>query len=384
MRIHKKTLLVFFLILLSTAIIRIKASDSLDNNISLNYITHDPIFIISDDNFTDYGFPGNGTAEDPYLIENYYINNSTGISIQSTTQHFIIRNCFLESVSLGYIGIIIHRVAPHTAFIYNNTCTGFSSLGGAGIQITYSTGVNITDNLCKENFWGDINISDSNEIRVVNNVLENEVIVQYDMYITNVTDCLISNNLCTGVAANSLSISGSRNIIIDNNTLFRTHSCITLSDTSDCVISNNIIYKSSNYGILCYGDSLFTNISITNNLLQENEMGVILGTRSRNSTISYNTFIDNHPEGDSKQAKDSGSNNTWYDIYALKGNFWSDWDGSGPYSIDGDANSFDLYPLSNPTIPPLIPEFNSKISIIIIFSVVIYFVWIYKKSKRSD
>jgi len=62
-----------------------------------NYLTnHDPIEITSDEDFL--AFPGSGTYEDPYLIENYNITSSTsfGIHITSTTKHFLIRNCYID------------------------------------------------------------------------------------------------------------------------------------------------------------------------------------------------------------------------------------------------------------------------------------------------
>ncbi|MCG3217292.1 MAG: hypothetical protein KAS63_11225, partial [Candidatus Heimdallarchaeota archaeon] len=52
----------------------------------LSYIPHDPILIDSDDDFITYGFPGNGTEINPYIIENYNIITTTenGISISFT------------------------------------------------------------------------------------------------------------------------------------------------------------------------------------------------------------------------------------------------------------------------------------------------------------
>ena len=64
------------------------------------YHTHHSINIISDNNFTDYRFPGSGTSEDPYIIEGYRIENENkyGIQINSTTKYFIIRNCHVNAL----------------------------------------------------------------------------------------------------------------------------------------------------------------------------------------------------------------------------------------------------------------------------------------------
>ena len=62
-----------------------------------------------------------------------------------------------------------------------------------------------------------------------------------------------------------------------------------------------------------------------------------------------NIFIDNFIGGTS-QALDDGINNTWFDKNTNEGNYWSDWLGVGNYTIDGEANSEDPYPLSSPPI----------------------------------
>ncbi len=63
-----------------------------------SYITHSPITITSNADFVSQGFSGNGTAEDPYVIEGYNIT-TTGdcISIQDTDVYFIIRDCLLTA-----------------------------------------------------------------------------------------------------------------------------------------------------------------------------------------------------------------------------------------------------------------------------------------------
>ena len=66
------------------------------------YTPHPPILITHDDNFTQYGFPGSGTLDDPYIIEGWEINstlcpaiNVTDPDGSSITKYFIIRNCYL-------------------------------------------------------------------------------------------------------------------------------------------------------------------------------------------------------------------------------------------------------------------------------------------------
>ena len=65
---------------------------------------------------------GNGTAGDPYIIENYVINASSahGINISNTDPYFILRNCTVTGVpGYMYYGIYLDNVL--NAQILNNT-----------------------------------------------------------------------------------------------------------------------------------------------------------------------------------------------------------------------------------------------------------------------
>ena len=68
---------------------------------------------------------------------------------------------------------------------------------------------------------------------------------------------------------------------------------------------------------------------------------------SKTNTIHHNNFVDNNPSGTS-QAYDGGTKNVWFDSQNLEGNYWSDWSGTGSYSIDGYGGTVDSYPLEEP------------------------------------
>ena len=88
---------------------------------------------------------------------------------------------------------------------------------------------------------------------------------------------------------------------------------------------------------------------------QENvEYGIVLW--GDDNVVHHNTFVDNNIGG-SSQAFDGGTNNVWYDISTLEGNFWSDYDGDGNYTMDG-VGTADLYPLLEPVTPPIIHEYS--------------------------
>jgi hypothetical protein len=63
-----------------------------------SYTKHEPIVIHNNSDFSDQGWPGSGTFDDPYVIEGFNItDNATGISIRNTTVYFEIRNCIVSS-----------------------------------------------------------------------------------------------------------------------------------------------------------------------------------------------------------------------------------------------------------------------------------------------
>ncbi|MFX0209156.1 MAG: NosD domain-containing protein [Candidatus Hodarchaeota archaeon] len=64
-----------------------------------NYTSHPPILISSNDDFVTLGFPGTGSASNPYHIDKLNISgafNFPAIKIANTTAHFCISNCFIR------------------------------------------------------------------------------------------------------------------------------------------------------------------------------------------------------------------------------------------------------------------------------------------------
>jgi parallel beta-helix repeat protein len=60
----------------------------------------DAIWIDDNDDFAIRGYPGFGTADDPYIIENFSISTSAScIVIENVDVHYVVRNCILRSGS---------------------------------------------------------------------------------------------------------------------------------------------------------------------------------------------------------------------------------------------------------------------------------------------
>ncbi len=102
------------------------------------------IFIDSDDDFVTYGFLGNGSKSNPFLIENYTLSGGHSkpavVEIRNTSKSFRINNC---SISFGHIGILFSNVSEGSAEITN--CS-FSDFTNSSIYLHKSTSIRISFN----------------------------------------------------------------------------------------------------------------------------------------------------------------------------------------------------------------------------------------------
>jgi parallel beta-helix repeat protein len=295
--------------------------------LSEDYVPHDRISITSDEMFSKYDFPGEGTTDSPFLIQGLNITTiSTCIFIQNTSKHVLITNCWLKSGDENFgnfnvsTGIYIYNVTANTVSVSNNILIE----GRQAVHVKKSNGVLISDN----NLFDTRILTDyADNIQILNNELnQGYILIMY----TNHSE--IKSNLCFG---GGIDIWYSFNLTIYDNLAQNAYDGIYLFDTHNSLI--------------------------TWNKLINNEDGIVLAFSS-NNLVHHNTFTNNTDD----QAVDIGSNNTWYDPETLEGNWWSDYNGTGVYTFNYDAT--DYYPLL-----PL--EESSKpfelITIIVVVSLVI-------------
>lgn len=438
-------------------------------------VDHVPFEIISDDNFTDYGFTGTGAAADPYIIENYNITTTgtTGILVKGTTQHFVIRFCYIDSA--GY-GINFESVASGTATILNTTLNENSWNGiyldysssvkiinttttnsvYTGIDLYYSPGAIIINNTLTDNSGYGIDFWHSNNSTLINNTFYNDGVYIYDISQTNylnfsfannwvngkilgyytaiddltftvpdygqliLVNCKrptiynqdlsdtaigmllyncdnadIMNNTCNnnkhGIYLESSTYSTITNNTCNNNieglkslydsySTFANNTCnnntkygLWLFISDDCTVYNNTCNDNELLGIYiwsCSRNTIQNNTCITSNywgiylqssdscLLTHNliqncaQHGIYLRAFSYDNVVHHNHFVANNLGGVS-QGFDAGTNNIWYDITTLEGNWWSDWTGTPTYPLDGEANNTDPYPQGSPVVSEL-------------------------------
>ena len=315
---------------------------------------HSSIQVISDENFTTYGFSGNGTVSEPYRIENIEVitDDSVGILIYNTTKHFIIKNCFISALD---IGIGINKISKDTAVIENNTCANHNYYG---IYLTNSNGIRVENNLCYGNHYG-ILINNALQLEIISNFCHSNTagvyvlytahtIMQYNLLAynyngmflsayekSNITENIfrrntytgirmdyskhsyIQSNLCTDgvfgiIIERSQNISISQNectnsnidgifsretddsIITENKCSQHNNSGIRIDRCSNITVSSNICWENKDSGIwVYYGD--FTNLLppiIDNNICKNNKLGMRIW-ETYHATIVNNTCESN-------------------------------------------------------------------------------------------
>ncbi len=324
-----------------------------------SYTRHDSITITSNADFESLGFPGSGTAGDPYLIENYEIetrmsspSDESCISIANTNMFFVIQDCLitaefvtanidLDNVTNGRVqrnilnnqhhyDWVVYAVRIRSSYsnsIIGNTMSDVTRGENVAVGISSSSNISIIDNTITSIFHG-VELVASSNILVIGNSLSTARV-----YLDSSLNNILSNNTITGYQIGMELVSssfnrlmfntirlcdigvfmgGSSNTLSDNTISENTGMGVYIDGTSN-TISGNTISVNSGYGIYCTSDSEYNLIYL--NLIFNNEMG---------------------------NAYDDGVGNHWNTAYV--GNSWSEYNGTGVYQIPGDAGSIDYYP----------------------------------------
>ncbi len=200
--------------------------------------SHFPFIITEEEDFPTYGFEGEGTSDNPYIIENLNISGyASCIEIEDISSYFVIRNCWLQANDY-YTALSLNHIEH--AVVSNCWIQG----GDRGIIIEISRNVRISD--------------------------------------------------CTIVSASEGIRSSSCNeVIYSNNTIVDNEYGMVLENTRNSTVSENRIYANSREGLrFGYGSS---NNSIMNNILGWNERVItLLGEVNAIDNGISNTWSGNH------------------------------------------------------------------------------------------
>lgn len=283
-------------------------------------VSETPITIHSDQEFAEaaltYGWSGNGSADNPYLIVDLAIDGQGWnycLHIEHTTVHFVVRNCtFFAGSTYGFVtGVelldVVNGRFEECSFLGDlqaglNVDQGqlviVDSLfdGPMGYGIFHSSGelvhvenvtfvsvmtalylqstnfVTVMDSLF-ENCYGGMNAIDSHEVLVRANEFRNanDISATSSIQIASCTEWLVENNLGVGVY-DLFQTSGSNWIIVRNNTANGTMMGTGLSSAggSMVIFENNTLSEFS-YGIQVAGTF---DVQIRSNTLFANWNGI--------------------------------------------------------------------------------------------------------------
>jgi len=323
------------------------------------------------------GFRGNGTQDDPFIIENFEINMSSGggcIYISNTTYYVVLRNLTLHHTDLSYSSFTRNTTIylENLRYFRIEQCKLYAA--NVGIYLKDCGDVHIKENDFADGYphRGMIGIYADNVDSLV--VEDNTFRCSFEgiriyrgRYIS-----INSNYFSNPERDASLGISlynGTNNVSVGMNLLKSIFYPLRVVNSHGITIfANNL--SLSTYGGLYIRNSY--NLTVTNNTLYNNAYGVYL-TNSRGIHVYSNSFLNN-----SVQAWDDGSANSWNTYYPIGGNYWSDYSGrdnfSGPgqnisgsdgigdtpYRIPG-GNNYDHYPILTPPTTPTAFLYNGGV-----------------------
>ena len=292
------------------------------------YVNHNPIRInnVGDLDWNHGCIGGDGSSQYPYVLLGWNINNANngyGIYIGNITGviYFRIEHCMATSASGGSgdayhdnSGIIINSFAGYEFDIYDSVA-GYNQ--GNGLTIRDSWYIDIWGSYFQGSYNG-------NGVSV------------YDSHYVSVSYTNMSNNKYDG-----LHVASVENLNIEYNVFYKNGGdgawiySTTINDDLYGNIYNNTFRNNTDYGVMLVSSSGFT---IYHNIFDRN-----------NGASGDGQYDSNHI-----QAYDSASSpytNKWNST--TEGNCWSDYTGTGAYTIDG-GSSKDYQPGC-----AFVPEFNS-------------------------
>jgi parallel beta-helix repeat protein len=173
-----------------------------------DYVLRAPIAIDGNEDFARQaageGWPGDGSVDEPYVIEGYEIDGSGhgyGIYIRNSTVHFVVTGCYLHSASGGrydgeaglgagrdsglYLRNVQNARLEHNALFHND---------GSGIYLHFSDSNIISHNMAHSNAGDGISILLSDQNTAFSNALSSNL---HGISIGSSTDNTITSNAMT-------------------------------------------------------------------------------------------------------------------------------------------------------------------------------------------
>jgi parallel beta-helix repeat protein len=341
------------------------------------FVNHNPIEIIGNDDLAIQNWPGNGTWDDPYRIENLNIttSNSTAIRIVNVTVHFVILRCLLVAVGDNHDSMIeLERVSNGRI----EECTIIDANVGALISSSRNSSFSRNTVI---NCWHGVFVSGGRNISIfLNDITRSR---GSGVILDGIMECEILNNSFSD-SIDGIEVSGASNTTIAGNEftndsngivcaltgpmrlLIHDNRFLNVSGAGIGVTSIEGTYAASDpkdepppiYTVISsnlFSDSLYgftaefgAPVLFTGNHIERCSVGDTVFDFLRYGVwldnAHLNTIFGNTISGSGiGNALDDGGFNIW-DNGIDTGNTWSDYNGGGLYEISGSANSVDRWP----------------------------------------
>ncbi|MHA1971151.1 MAG: NosD domain-containing protein [Candidatus Thorarchaeota archaeon] len=303
-----------FSFMISTSMTDVMKSTEMTENprmYEISYDSHAPFNITSNIDFETQGWPGDGSATDPYRIQNLNITstNSTCIWIMNTTSHFIIEDCWFASPIDDYpfnqlLGPITLTNVSNGKVERNHIVDSFTAVSGYRIL-----NCSISDNSLSVSYQG-ISVISSNSTVVSNNTQGYEP-CHIGLSIYHCRNCTISLNEFKNITFMGMTARSTYDIHIVENSFTASTDEYELNWAginargSLCTIQRNELSGFDYNGIEVSGD----NFTVQDNNITSCSTGITISTN--NSTVTGNRI-----NGSSRPIEMHQSNDT-----VVNGNF---------------------------------------------------------------
>jgi len=335
------------------------------NSASGVYTYQPPMYITSNvtHSFSKYGLSGTGAPEDPWIIENFFFYDDTSVSItiEDTSDTFIIRNCIFNdgnNIGVELDGIFLKNVQHGTIQIclFTNVRHGIIAFDGCSdITIRY--------NIIHHTSESGIRIKDSNTFMIYGNTIhdigQTETLTSpwghgNGIWLRNSYDIQTTYNTVYDVETGIWIMNSAGLTNVSLNTVYGTSTAILANSSGLSLIKANSIFdpaiaNPNQVGIMIK--------STTGAFIDKNTIigcilyGLMIDGISVGTEVHDNSFVRNN-QGRTSQAM---CNTT---THGITNNYWLDWtfpdeDKDGfvdyPYPIDGYPDeTYDPSPRTEP------------------------------------
>ena len=320
------------------------------DNHGINFWESNDLDILNNTVYSNEGLPAVPCGIDVVLCpfveiigNNITDNYANGISVQGSDNATVLQNHVVENFAHGIFVELSNHVVIEENYIYGN---GEGLLPepegpGCGVYAIWSDYCQVIDN----EFFG--------------NALTSITMEQSDF-------CYIANNFMNHSYDHGIRVYDAQNVTIEENEIYNAYgigggpACgIFVQQSDDSSLVNNILGKNSENGITIYSSE--DGEVIGNTIFDSEVYGLVMGETS-GWNISHNVIYDNGGPGIYMQGPtvdnliyyndigwsgeflvvDNGMGNYWN--YSTIGNWYSDYNGTGTYTISGTASEVDYHP----------------------------------------